>query len=68
MVEQRLINLEMKISHQEITIEGLQQSVYEQQKEIWKLQERLNRHVERLEDLAAGGSEIGPAGEKPPHY
>ncbi len=68
MTEQRLIDLEVKISHQELAIEALQTSVYEQQKEIDRLKERLSRHVERFESLTTGGLDIGPANEKPPHY
>ena len=67
--DQRLIDLEMKFAHQESTIEALQQSVYEQQKEIWQLQERLKRHLERFEDIVANRVESNLAhDERPPHY
>lgn len=67
MDEQRLIEIEMKFAHQEMTIEALQAAVYEQQKIIEKLELAMKRVGERLKGMEAGG-EIGPADEKPPHY
>ena len=66
--EQRLIDLEVKISLQEVAIETLQQTVFEQHREIGKLQDALSRHIRRFEAAASGGLDIGPADEKPPHY
>lgn len=63
-MDQRLIDLEIKISHQESVIDALQQLVYEQQKALTRLEGRLERLTKRLE----GDLEIGPASEKPPHY
>lgn len=67
MSEQRLIDLEVKISHQEMTIEALQAASYEQQKTIDRLEQGLARLTKRFEGLGEG-PEIGPANEKPPHY
>lgn len=68
MTEQRLIDLEMKFSHQEAALEALHVSVYEQQKAIERLEGRLNGLSKRLAGMSDGGPEIGPADEKPPHY
>lgn len=68
MNEQRLIDLEIKISHQEATIEALQTSAYEQQKDINRLEKCLQRLTKQFESLARGDAEIGPANEPPPHY
>jgi SlyX protein len=63
-MDQRLIDLEIKISHQESAVDALQQIVYEQQKAIDRLETRLEKLTKKLE----GDLEIGPASEKPPHY
>ena len=68
MDEQRLVDLEIKVTHLESTLQDLQDVALGQQKEIAKLQETLARYVRRFEDLVSGGLEIGPANEKPPHY
>ncbi len=64
MTEQRVIDLEIKISHQELALESLQQLVYDQQKAIDKLEARMANLGKRFD----GGLDIGPANEKPPHY
>lgn len=68
MSEQRLIDLETKISHQEIDIEALQDTVYEHQKTIDQLVDKLNKLSGRFDAETNSGLEIGPANEKPPHY
>lgn len=64
MSEQRLIDLEIKISHQEQTVDTLQQLIYEQQKAIARLESRVERLGKRIE----GELDIGSGDEKPPHY
>lgn len=66
--EQRIIDLEMKFSHQEIAIEALQRSVYEHQKVIEKLSKVMEIMNKRLTHLVEENEEVGPANEKPPHY
>ena len=68
MDEQRLIELEIKITHQEGTLEALNETLLEQQREIARLQETLARFIRRFDELTQGGLDIGPANEKPPHY
>ena len=68
MTEQRLVDLEVKISHHEATIEALQTSLYEQQKQVDRLEKSFGRLIKRLETAVDGGPELGPADEKPPHY
>ena len=67
MNDQSLIELEIKISHQEIAIEELQRTVFEQHNRIEKLEKSLQILTERIDGRNAG-PEIGPANEKPPHY
>lgn len=66
MSEERLIDIETKILHQENLIEELNQVVYSQQKTIDKLEKLLNGLTSRLRE-ALGEEEIRP-NEKPPHY
>lgn len=68
MTEQRTIELETKLSHQELAIEDLQRLVYEQHKTIESLEKRLDRLAKRFDGVTGEGPEIGPANEKPPHY
>lgn len=68
MSDQRLIDLEIKISHQEHAIETLQQLAYEQHKVIEKLEAKLDALTKRFDGASEGGPDIGPANEKPPHY
>lgn len=67
MTEQRLIDLETKIAHQEYLIEELNQALYQQQKTIDKLEATITTLVKRYQELLAGGDDIRP-NEKPPHY
>ena len=67
MIEQRLVNIETKITFQEDLIEELNKVIYQQQKKLERLEaicESLARHIE---SLAAAG-EGKPADERPPHY
>lgn len=66
--QDRLIELEIKISHQEMAIEKLQDLVYAQDAAIQSLQKIVTITRERLEAVARGQGVVGPADEKPPHY
>lgn len=66
--EDRLIDIEIKLSRQEDLVEELNKLVYRQQQKIDqldKLCEALLRHVRELSDTA---TERSAANEKPPHY
>ncbi len=68
MSEDRLIEIEIKLSHQEVTVEELNQVVCQQQKKIAHLEavcEALIRHVKELSEGAAGPRATN---EIPPHY
>jgi SlyX protein len=62
--QERLVNIEMKISHQDLIIEDLNQVVYQQQQTI----DMLSKKLKLIEDQFRADPNIGPAGEKPPHY
>lgn len=61
-MEERLIEIEIKIANQENLLEELNSVIYEQQKTI----DRLERIIKELEK--ANSLEIGPQNVKPPHY
>lgn len=66
--ENRLIDIEIKLTRQEDLVEELNKLVYRQQQKIDqldKLCEALLRHVRELSDTA---TERSAANEKPPHY
>jgi SlyX protein len=67
MIEERLVNIETKLTFQEDLVEELSKTVYQQQKKLEYLEalcESLARHVDSL----AAASEGKPANERPPHY
>jgi SlyX protein len=64
-IEERLIDIELKITAQEDLTQALSQQVYRQQKQIDELRALCGMLMRRLEDTN------GPdpyAQEKPPHY
>jgi SlyX protein len=66
--EERLVEIEIKLTHQEDAVEELNQVVCQQQKKIDHLEaicEALIRHVKELSDSAA---EQRTTNETPPHY
>ena len=69
MSEERLVEIETKISFQEKTLKDLNDVLYEQQQEIERLGticEALVNRVKELTQFAPGLD--APANEKPPHY
>lgn len=63
-----LIELEVKISHQEMAIDELKQTTFEQHLRIEALEKELKRLKARLDSVDSGNSPVGPGNEKPPHY
>lgn len=65
MSEDRIINIETKIAHQELLIEELNKVIYDQQKAIDILEKRITSLSQRLQEFT---EDVGPANQKPPHY
>ena len=68
MIEDRLTEIEVKLTYQEDTVQELNMLVYQQQKSIEQLEkicESLLDHIRSLAQPAAGGN---AANERPPHY
>ncbi|MET3115923.1 SlyX protein [Undibacterium sp. GrIS 1.8] len=67
-IENRLEDLEIKISRQEDVVDTLNQLVYQQQKKISELEGFCNALVGRIKEMAANASEQRIVDERPPHY
>ena len=64
--DDRFIDIEIKLAHQENLVESLNQTIYEQGRRIDQLEAmvaKLATHVRSLRDAGQG-----PVNEKPPHY
>jgi SlyX protein len=64
--EERFVDIEIKLAHQEDLVESLNQRVYEQQKQIDKLEAMLTALAEHVRNNAQ--SNQTPLNERPPHY
>ena len=68
MIEQRLVNIETKITFQEDLIEELNKTVYQQQQKLERLEAICDALARQVRSLAEAGDEGKPANERPPHY
>ncbi len=67
-MEERLVNLESKLAHQEYLLDVLNQTVYTQQKKIDELDKLCVALAKRLADVQIRLPDGAPANDKPPHY
>jgi SlyX protein len=67
MNEDRIIDIEIKLTRQEDLVDSLNKMVYEQQKKIDELDALCSALVRRIVELNAG-NEQNPINERPPHY
>ena len=65
--EDRFIDIEIKLAHQEDLVESLNQRVYEQQKQIDKLEQICAALAQRVREQPHGNGG-GMPHERPPHY
>ena len=68
MIEERLVNIETKITYQEDLIEELNKTVYQQQQKLERLEAICEALARELRALAEAGNEGKSANERPPHY
>jgi len=69
MTEERLENIEAKISFQEDQIEELNKTVYIQQQKIERLEAICEALARQMRSLAEAGNDgKSAANERPPHY
>ena len=64
--EDRVIDIEIKLAHQENLVESLNQTIYEQGRRIDQLEAMVAKLAEHIRTLRDAGQ--GPLNEKPPHY
>ena len=64
--EDRFIDIEIKLAHQENLVESLSQTIYEQGRRIDQLEAMVAKLAEHIRALRDAGQ--GPLNEKPPHY
>jgi len=68
MSEERFVDLESRIAHQDQLLNELNDVVTGQQARIMQLEELCRGLLERIRSLGDGGSAGAPVDEKPPHY
>ncbi|WDZ95674.1 SlyX family protein [Herbaspirillum sp. WKF16] len=66
--EDRIIDIEMKLAHQEHLVDELNQAVFRQQQKIDELEMLLGALAKRFRELSDAGQDRAAANEKPPHY
>ena len=66
--EDRFIDIEIKLAHQEHMVEALNQRIYEQQQQIDKLEQMCAALVQHVREQAQSGGGGAAAHEPPPHY
>lgn len=65
--EHRLIEIEIKLSHHDNTLESLNQTIYQQQLQIDKLEKLCAALAQQVRDNAQNNGP-GISNERPPHY
>lgn len=68
MPENRLIEIESKLTLQEDLLQDLNHVIYTQQKRIDRLENLLKVLIGQVSDLSDTLAERGVANERPPHY
>jgi SlyX protein len=68
--EDRFVDIEIKLAHQEDTVEQLNGVVYEQSRRIDQLEAMVSQLAEHIRNNAQSGTNVNPnpGEEKPPHY
>lgn len=64
--EDRFVDIEIKLAHQEDLVESLNQMVYQQSRRIDQLEAMVGQLAEHIRNNAQSGP--NPVNEKPPHY
>ncbi|HOT28186.1 MAG TPA: SlyX family protein [Candidatus Ozemobacteraceae bacterium] len=67
-LEARIVELEMKVSYQDKTIEDLNETVTSLQREVQQLDRLISQVRQKLSPSSMTEADINIANEKPPHY
>ena len=65
--DRRIEDLEIRLTHQEMTIQDLSSQLYDQRLVIDRLEAAVRSMTSRLKDLHPGNADL-PVNERPPHY
>ncbi len=68
MDDARLIDIEIKLAHQEQAMAELNQVLVDQQTQLTRLAQRYEVLVEKLHSLSQSEHGVSPDDERPPHY
>lgn len=68
MSEERFVDLEMRVAHQDQMLHELNEVVTDQQAKIMRLEELCRSLIDRVRSLGEGLPDGDPADERPPHY
>ena len=68
MSEERFVDLESRLAHQDQLLNELNDVVTEQQARIMHLEELCKALIQRVQSGDEGMAEGGPVDERPPHY
>ena len=68
MSEERFIELESRLAHQDQVLHELNEVVTDQQAKLMQLEELCRSLIDRVRSLADSTSADGPVDERPPHY
>jgi SlyX protein len=64
--EDRFMDIEIKLAHQEDMVESLNDVVYQQSKRIDQLEALVNKMAEHIRNSQQSGQ--NPTNDRPPHY
>ena len=66
LMESRVIDLEIRLTHQELTLQELNECIIRQQ----KIMDQLARQIAILQEQLRAGASVAPAADEilPPHY
>ncbi len=67
-MEERLVDIELKVLALEDTVQSLSTQVFEQYKQIDELRALCRLLIRQQEIQDAAGAALAPSDERPPHY
>ena len=68
MSDERFIDIEMKLEHQDQALIELNAALTKQQETIMTLERQFASMLERISRMDDVAPEVGPGNEQPPHY
>jgi SlyX protein len=66
--EDRIIDIEIKVSRHDDLLDALNQTIYQQQKKIDELEALCSALARRIREMAQADNSGNLSHEKPPHY